>query len=290
MVGGLDDAGLASPSACEGWSVADLLLHLPRPARRRWPACVTILPAPSRRSGGVSGDDVDAVADQAVTADRGAPAPRCAHGGTAAPATWSPPSTRPTRRPGSGGWSGRWRPAAWPRPASPTRGSTPGTSPTASACVASVRPHPPHRVPRPPDDPLRVHEGGTPAGRPGPLRGHRDGERRDVGLRRRRRGRRRDGPGRRPVPRRRPARPGGRHRPGRHRARRSRPHRPPARSTPSSRPARYRRVPGRRASVRRGRAAAPARSGTSWRPRRACATPRGSRRPRAGGRGAGWPG
>lgn len=73
VVGALDDAGLASPSACEGWSVADVLLHLAQTNEAAEASLRNdLVRAAAPFWGPASADDVDAVADRAVAADRGA--------------------------------------------------------------------------------------------------------------------------------------------------------------------------------------------------------------------------
>ena len=73
MVGGLDDGGLATPSACEGWSVADVLLHL---AQTNEAAVASARDELAGASGWLWGEtrpsDVDAAADAAVATERGA--------------------------------------------------------------------------------------------------------------------------------------------------------------------------------------------------------------------------
>jgi uncharacterized protein (TIGR03084 family) len=73
MVGGLDEDGLAAPSACEGWSVADVLLHL---AQTNELAVASVrgdlAEAAERVWGQTQAGDVDAAAGEAVAAERGA--------------------------------------------------------------------------------------------------------------------------------------------------------------------------------------------------------------------------
>jgi uncharacterized protein (TIGR03084 family) len=72
MVGGLDDGGLATPSACEGWSVADVLLHL---AQTDEAAIASLRGELAGAAGWLWGEaraaGVDAAADAAVATERG---------------------------------------------------------------------------------------------------------------------------------------------------------------------------------------------------------------------------
>ncbi len=230
MVGGLDDGGLATPSACEGWSVADVLLHL---AQTNEAAVASARDELAGASGWLWGEtrpsDVDAAADAAVATERGA-------GGAEVRARWDRSARDMVAAFDAVDPAARvqWvvgemaaRSLATTRIAE-TWIHTGDIAEGLGVAPGAGRPHPPHRLPGPPDDPLRVRPGGPGAGRPGPLRGHRARQRRHLGLRRRRRPDRRDRPGRRPLPGGRPAPAGGRHRARRHRPRRRRRARPHA--------------------------------------------------------------
>lgn len=73
LVAPLDEAGLATPSACEGWSVADVLLHL---AQTNEAAVASVRgeleSATDSLWGRARPGDVDVAAGEAVAAERGA--------------------------------------------------------------------------------------------------------------------------------------------------------------------------------------------------------------------------
>ena len=77
LLEGLDDAGWARPTPCEGWSVSDVVLHLVQTddlaiasAQGRFPEA-----ASARSSSFAPSGTVDDWADQAVAAERGQPGP-----------------------------------------------------------------------------------------------------------------------------------------------------------------------------------------------------------------------
>ena len=73
IVGPLDEGGLATASACAGWSVADVLLHLAQTNELAVASVRGDLAAAAERVWGpVAPGDVDAAAGDAVAADRGA--------------------------------------------------------------------------------------------------------------------------------------------------------------------------------------------------------------------------
>lgn len=74
IVGPLDEGGLATASACEGWTVADVLLHLAQTNELATASLRGDLVAAAERVWGRAqpGADVDALAGAAVDAERGA--------------------------------------------------------------------------------------------------------------------------------------------------------------------------------------------------------------------------
>lgn len=72
LAAGLDEDGLATPSACAGWSVSDVLLHL---AQTNEMAIASVLGTYGEASRtwevGAGAADVDALADAVVAAERG---------------------------------------------------------------------------------------------------------------------------------------------------------------------------------------------------------------------------
>src|SRR5829696_4693476 len=73
LVAPLDEGGLATASACEGWSVADVLLHLAQTNEAAVASVRGGLEAAAERLWGQARPgDVDAAAGDAVAAERGA--------------------------------------------------------------------------------------------------------------------------------------------------------------------------------------------------------------------------
>lgn len=72
MVGPLDEDGLASASACEGWTVADVLLHLAQTNEVAVASVRGELATAAGLWGQARPGDVDAAAGEAVAAERGA--------------------------------------------------------------------------------------------------------------------------------------------------------------------------------------------------------------------------
>jgi uncharacterized protein (TIGR03084 family) len=72
MVGPLDEDGLATPSACAGWSVADVLLHLAQTNEAAVASVHGDLAAVEGQWGHARRGDVDEAAGDAVEAERGA--------------------------------------------------------------------------------------------------------------------------------------------------------------------------------------------------------------------------
>src|SRR5438132_9649276 len=77
LLAGLDEAGWARPSRCEGWTVADVVLHLAQTdemtvasAERRFTPAVAAFGNPAGAACGATADDL---AGLAVAAERGRP-------------------------------------------------------------------------------------------------------------------------------------------------------------------------------------------------------------------------
>lgn len=73
IVGPLDEDGLATPSACAGWSVADVLLHLAQTNEAAVASVRGDLAAVEGQWGDTRSGNVDEAAGDAVAAERGAP-------------------------------------------------------------------------------------------------------------------------------------------------------------------------------------------------------------------------
>ena len=193
MVGGLDDGGLATPSACEGWSVADVLLHLAQTNEAAVASARDELAAPPAGCGGRHVPARRRRRRRGGGRRAGRPAAEVRARWDRSAATWWRPSTRSTPPPGSVGGrrDGRPQPGhdpiaeTWIHTATSRRASAcAGSRPTASATSCTwCTGRSPTRSP-----------GRAGAGRPGPLRGHHARQRRHLGLRRRRRPDRRDRP------------------------------------------------------------------------------------------------
>lgn len=72
LVEGLDEEGWATASACPGWTISDVLLHLAQTNEMATASARGSLADAAGGWAGISGDNVDDVAGQAVARDRGA--------------------------------------------------------------------------------------------------------------------------------------------------------------------------------------------------------------------------
>ena len=127
----LDDAGWQRPTRCEGWTVADVVLHL---AQSDELAVASVQDRLPERLGLLAGGpdpqgDVDDGAAAMVAQERGAPTRPCSTGGGPALPRCARCSRRATRTNGSTGLLGECQRRHWRRHVTRSAGSTPATSP-----------------------------------------------------------------------------------------------------------------------------------------------------------------
>ena len=136
LLADLDDDGWATPSACEGWSVADVVLHLAQTNEMATGSARGDLAAVARQlTEGLP--PVPATSTTAPTrwSPRSATSapPRSTSAGSGRAPTCAPRCSTASRATASRGSWATWPPAPSAPPAWPRRGSTPATSPTGSA-------------------------------------------------------------------------------------------------------------------------------------------------------------
>ena len=133
LLDGLAPAEWAAATPCEGWDVADVVLHLRQTDELALASLRGDLEASIETFMRDGDDAVDAAAAASVEDARGFPVWRSGRSGARRRRRSGSCSPRPTRARGSNGWSDGSAPGRWPRRGSPSAGSTPRTSPGPSA-------------------------------------------------------------------------------------------------------------------------------------------------------------